>query len=78
MSSPILFESKPRWPGGPRICLAENRPAFGTEAEARAFHEANGPGSRILRLWQCATCGLWHYTYKPRPPAGDSSGSSRR
>lgn len=73
-----LFEPKPRWLGAPKICLKENLPAFETWKKADAFHEANSPGSRYVRQWQCSFCDCWHYLAKPRPPSGDSSGSSRR
>lgn len=76
-AEPELFEP-PRWPGGPLICVAVNLPAFPTKEEALAFHEKNGPGNRITRIGQCETCKYWHYLVKPRPPSGDSSGSSRR
>ena len=73
-----LFESKPRWPGAPLICIAQNRPAFPTKKEALAFHERVGVGNHIVKIGKCETCQHWHYTFRPRPPAGDSSGSSAR
>jgi hypothetical protein len=73
-----LFEPKHRWPGAPPICLAENLPAFDTREAAMEFHERNAPGGRVTRIGICSVCGSWHYVSKPRPPSGDSSGSSRR
>jgi len=72
------FEPQPRWPNGPPMCETANLPAFKTIDEAKAFHEANGPGSRIIRSWRCDVCNCYHYLSKPRPPSGDSSGISRR
>lgn len=76
--NPANFETQPRWPGAPLICIAENRPAFPTKEDALAFHEKVSPGNHIVRIGKCPKCDYWHYTFKPRAPSGDSSGISSR
>lgn len=78
MNETLIFEPKPRWPGAPPTCELDCDLAFASTEELFAFHEANAPGARILKVWKCAFCGRWHYKSKPRPPSGDSSGLSRR
>jgi hypothetical protein len=74
MSAPLLDA---RWPGGPKICPAENLPAFQTAAGLDGFLKANSPSCKVVSKWQCATCGHWHaYTIAP-DPAGGSSGTGR-
>lgn len=71
-----LFDP-PRWPGGPKICKAENLPAFQTVKEMAAFHDSL-PGVKTLTVKLCPVCDCYHAYTKPRSPSGDSSGSSRR
>lgn len=72
-----LFEEKPRWAGGPAICLAENLPAFDTQAELEEFLKRNGPSCKVHRIWQCAVCGCWHAETSAPDPTGSSSGTGR-
>jgi hypothetical protein len=74
-SAPSLFDP-PRWPGGPRICVAANLPAFETVAEARDITRTN-EGDSLKESWTCTVCGMIHATYKARPPSGATSGSGR-
>lgn len=66
-----LFEPG-RFAGCPPICLAENLPAFETEAEARQWHAAPGRGNPlyeanlIKHIGKCRTCQKWHYKTKLR------------
>lgn len=71
-----LFESKPRWPGAPKICLAANLPAFATRKEMKTFQDAHCGSA--LKQWECDACGCFHYDAKPHAPAGGSSGNERR
>ena len=62
---------EPRWPGGPKICVAVNLPAFGTVKEAKDFNEKNGHFP-ILTSWKCNRCGCYHYwSGAPSSPTGD-------
>jgi len=71
------FEDKPRWPGGPLICIVANLPAFPTKAAYNEFHEANGPGCKVLRVWLCKACKFFHADTVAPNPCGDSSGTGR-
>jgi hypothetical protein len=71
-----IFESKPRWPGAPPICVAANLPAFATRKEMKAFQEKIAGSA--LTDWECDACGCFHYEGKPHAPAGSSSGNERR
>jgi hypothetical protein len=71
-----IFESKPRWQGAPKICIAANLPAFATRKEMKAFQNANA--SSAVAEWECDACGCFHYDAKPPAPAGSSSGNERR
>jgi hypothetical protein len=74
MSAPL---GKPRWPGGPKICPAENSPAFESAKALDAFLMANSPSCKVLKKWQCEACGHYHaYTLAP-DPTGASSGQGR-
>ncbi len=64
MTSKKLFESKPRWIGAPKICIAENLPAFKDEKELGKFVETNSPGANISEKWKCDICGHWHFKTK--------------
>ena len=68
------FLDSPRWPGGPRICIVANLPAFETEGEARHFNVSNGPEhpALILSMWQCSSCNGFHYWAASAP---DRSGA---
>ena len=72
-----LFEKKPRWIGAPKICIYENRPAFKTEKEMKAFQDANNPSGSMLLKWECGICKHWHYQAAVPAPAGSSSGNAR-
>ena len=67
---PEIFEPNPRWPGGPKICVYENLPAFETEKELFAFNASCG-GSSIMLKWQCAQCGCYHYHAAPPAPSAE-------
>jgi hypothetical protein len=74
MSAPLM---KPRWPNGPKICAAENLPAFETAKDLAAFLAKNAPSCKVVKKWQCQACGHFHaYTVAP-DPAGGSSGTGR-
>jgi len=72
-----LFEPKPRWPGGPRQCVAANLPAFDTRAELSAFKKANGPSCFVLAVWKCEACGCYHAKTAAPDPSGHTSGTTR-
>lgn len=72
-----LFEPKPRWPGAPPVCLAQNLPAFKDRAELDAFRQKNAPGFKLQQVWQCDHCGCLHYWAEPTAPSGESSGTAR-
>lgn len=65
----------PRWPGGPKICVASNLPAFESRKAMKAFQFDNL--SNVTREWECDDCGCFHYEAKARAPAGSSSGNER-
>lgn len=75
--SAAVFEEKPRWPGAPPICLVANLPAFPTKEEYWYWHERNGPGCKVLRVWFCKYCKHYHADTKAPSPSGDSSGTGR-
>lgn len=70
-----LFE-KPRWPGGPHLCLATNLPAFETVESAKALTRTVD-GDSLKSSWTCSVCGMIHAEYTIRSPAGSSSGAGR-
>lgn len=72
-----VFEAKPRWPGAPPICLAENLPSFQDEKAIATFYERYAPRCHILIKWQCESCSQWHAWAKPPSPAGETSGTTR-
>lgn len=72
-----IFESTPRWPGAPRICLEANLPAFDTPGDAKDWFETRAPGVHMESPKLCMFCGLFHCGSAARGPAGESSGSSR-
>jgi len=74
----LLFESKPRWPNAPKICLATNRPGFPDEASLALYIAKNCPAVRVVRKGRCGVCGMLHFIGRAPAPSGDSSGSSRR
>ena len=74
---PLLFEGKPRWPGAPPVCLAENRLAFKSVAELMDWRERNSPRCSIKKVWLCDVCKHWHHIGKAPDPAGSSSGTGR-
>jgi hypothetical protein len=59
MDTPAVLEP-PRWPGGPEICSATNRPAFLTLRLLDKFLEKNCPGVHIVHRGKCAACGYYH------------------
>lgn len=67
----------PRWPKGPSICPVANLPAFETQAVMKEFHEANGPGCKVIREYLCRRCGHWHMVTRAPDPTGGSSGTGR-
>jgi len=68
---------EPRWPGGPKICIAVNLPAFGTVKEAKDFNEKNGHFP-ILTSWKCGRCGCYHYwSGAPSSPTGQVKAGSQ-
>jgi len=69
MNSKLL--DPPRWPGGPKICIVANLPAFETEADAMQFNGGEHP-LPVLARWQCQSCGGWHYWSTSRT---DSNGA---
>ena len=80
---------KPRFPGCPPICEKTNLPAFKVflkdpdlkiieSPEMEEFIKTHCPGAKVIGRWFCRHCKMGHFTSKPRPPSGDSSGSSRR
>ena len=71
------FESKPRWPGAPPICIVANLPSFPTTAAYQDWHERNGPGCKVLRVWLCDACKHYQADTVAPSPAGDSSGTGR-
>lgn len=71
-----LFESKPRWPGAPKICVFENLPAFEDDRALKAFNETCGDHGVLLK-WRCTSCGCLHFYADPPAPAGGSSGTKR-
>lgn len=56
-----LFE-KPRWRGGPHICLAANLPAFETVRDAGRV-AGSSEVSHIQETWKCSICGMIHADY---------------
>lgn len=54
-----MLES-PRWPGGPRICLVINLPAFENEDDMKKF-EDKYTVNKVKSRWLCQACGCWHY-----------------
>lgn len=56
-----VFEPKPRWPGAPPLCIAENLFAFPSQAAISAFVERNCPGVDVEQTWECKACGQWHF-----------------
>jgi hypothetical protein len=72
-----IFEPIPRWPGSPSICIEANLPAFETQEMSESFRSENGPSCKVLRVWQCDWCGLWHMQTQAPDPAGKSSGTGR-
>jgi len=71
------FEEKPRWPGAPLICLEARLPAFETKEAYNYWHERNGPGVHVKRIWKCPFCKYYHADTVGPSPAGDSSGTGR-
>lgn len=69
--------SKPRWPGGPKICPLANLPAFTTSDALRSFLKNNGPSCKVVLEWECTGCGHWHAETSAPDPAGASSGNGR-
>lgn len=72
-----VFESMPRWPGAPEMCIKANLPAFVTERALRTFLSANGPSCKVTRIWICASCGRYHAQTIAPDPSGGSSGNGR-
>jgi hypothetical protein len=73
-----VFESKPRWPGAPPICLHTNLPAFDSMDDYGKFEKKNMPGAKALIKWNCSKCGKVHvWTIGASDPAGASSGTGR-
>jgi len=68
------FLNPPRWPGGPKICIVANLPAFETEADAIASNERNGHLPILVR-WHCKSCGGFHQFVTGYPT--DSNGAYR-
>lgn len=72
-----VFEAKPRWPGAPPICLKARLPAFLTREDYNRWHERNGPGCTVKRVWKCDYCQHWHADTVAPDPTGGSSGTGR-
>lgn len=72
-----VFEKKPRWPGAPPICEKANLPAFPSKEAYMHWHERNGPGCSVKRVWECDACGWYHADTVAPDPAGASSGTGR-
>jgi len=72
-----VFESKPRWPGAPPICLTARLPSFPTKAAYQDWHERNGPRCIVKKVWLCDACQHYHATTLAPNPSGDSSGTGR-
>lgn len=70
-----LFEP-PRWKGGPYHCRAAKLPAFETRDALNAFLKENSPTCKVVNVWQCETCKMWH-AYTLADCTGSSSGSGR-
>jgi rubredoxin len=71
------FLSPPRWQNGPQICTFENLPAFESKDLVKKYQATECPMCSIIETWQCAKCGLFHFTSAPPPVSGGSSGNSR-
>lgn len=71
-----LFEP-PRWSGGPKLCVAENLPAFETKQAMEEYIANQCPSCHILDKWKCEACGMWHMDGTAPDPAGASSGTGR-
>lgn len=73
-----LFEPKPRWPGAPPVCVAENRMAFKDQAALHAYRASIGMSAYPpAEVWRCGTCSHLHYVGVAPSPSGESSGTSR-
>lgn len=72
-----VFEAGERFPGCPPICTATNLPAHASKEVANVFHTVNGPSCKVVKLWKCDACGLWHMDTQAPAPAGGSSGNER-
>ena len=72
-----VFELKPRWAGAPPICLKARLPAFPTKEAYQYWHERNGPGVIVKRVWLCDWCNHYHADTVAPSPSGDSSGTGR-
>lgn len=77
VEKPSPFEAKPRWPGAPPICKVARLPAFPTKADYNDWHERNGPGCLVKRVWLCKACKHYHADTVAPNPCGDSSGTGR-
>lgn len=67
---PVL-EAKPRWPGAPPVCSAENRMCFDGEAAIAGYFKKSCPSARTDRVWRCKACGFTHYECHTAPPSQD-------
>jgi hypothetical protein len=56
----VKLES-PRWPGGPELCEAKNRPAFESPSAAADYAAKNCPSLSVKEVSECASCGRWHF-----------------
>lgn len=66
MNQLALFESKPRWDGAPKICLATNLPAFKDAKELEEYRRKRCPSSSVAHTFTCRTCGLIHVVWNSK------------
>ncbi len=72
-----MFEPGERFKGCPPICTATNLPSFETDTVLNKWRSERGLDDKVKRMWQCETCGKWHYQAQPRGPSGSSSSTER-
>ena len=73
-----IFETKPRWPGAPPICIKYNLPAFESVEAFGKWESKNCPGGKTVLKWKCSACGMLHvWGVGYGDPAGGSSGTGR-
>jgi hypothetical protein len=66
-NSKLKFETKPRWPGAPKICLFENLPSFPDKKAASKFIEMNHPSNYpIGPMWSARNAAAYITKLVPR------------